>query len=154
MTRFIRIGLALLVLLAPLAARAQSGEAIDLVRSFYVPGFDEEKMPLSSRLKTLFDAALANSKQHDMPVSGLDFSWILNAQDAEPGFDKTLQFAELKRTPNAATIRVTFRNGRQEELRYEMKREGGKMVVDDIHYVTGQPTSLGKMLVEGANEKP
>jgi hypothetical protein len=148
---FAAFGLALLL---TSFARAQAPAPLDLVRSFYAPGFEEEKMPLSARLQRLLDAAVANSKKHNAPVTGLDFSWILNAQDAEPGFDKTLSFSETKRSAAEAIIRVTFKNGRDEELRYDLKRENGKMVVDDIHYLSGQPTSLSHMLTEGAKEQP
>ena len=143
-----------LALLLSSSALAQAPAPLELVRSFYAPGFDEEKMPLSARLRGLLDAAIANSKKHNAPVTGLDFSWILNAQDAEPGFDKTLSFSETKRGTSDSSVRVTFKNGRDEELRYDIKRENGRMVVDDIHYLSGQPTSLSRMLAEGAKEQP
>ena len=147
------ICLALVTLLLPLWSHAQTSP-LELVRSFYVPGFDEDKLPLSPRLSKLLDAAIANSKKHNAPVTGLDFSWILNAQDAEPGFDKTLKFTELKRSASDATVRVTFYNGREEELLYELKHQSGKWVVDDIRYLNGTPTSLAKMLETGATETP
>jgi hypothetical protein len=145
--------LALLLLLAPPLA-AQTSAPLDLVRSFYAPGFDEDKLPLSPRLTKLLDAAIANSKKHNAPVTGLDFSWILNAQDAEPGFDKTLKFAELTRSASDASVRVTFYNGREEELVYELKQQGGKWVIDDIRYLRNQPTTLSRMLETGAKETP
>lgn len=147
---------ALLVALAfasPVQAQPAS-QPLELVRSFYAPDFDEQQMPLTDRLQKLLDAAIANSRKHDMPVSGLDFSWILNAQDAEPDFDKTLKFAEIERKKASAVIRVTFRNGRDEELLYEMKQENGRWLVDDIRYLKGQPARLSEMLRTGAQEKP
>jgi hypothetical protein len=148
------ICLTVITLLSPLWSFAQT-PPLELVRSFYVPGFDEDKLPLSPRLSKLRDAAIANSKKHNAPVTGLDFSWILNAQDAEPGFDKTLKFTELKRSTADATVRVTFHNGREEELLYELKQQNGKWVVDDIRYLKGvPPTSLAKMLEAGAKETP
>lgn len=155
MIRILLAALALALGLSPqVFAQAPGSQPLELVRSFYQPGYDEEKMPLSTRLEKLADAAIANSRKHNAPVTGLDFSWILNAQDAEPGFDKTLKFSEVKRSANDASIRVTFSNGREEELLYEMKQQNGKWVVDDIRYLRGQPTTLSKMLETGAKETP
>jgi hypothetical protein len=151
--KILGVCLTLITLLLPLWSHAQT-TPLELVRSFYAPGFDEEKLPLSPRLSQLLDAAIANSKKHNAPVTGLDFSWILNAQDAEPGFDKTLTFAELKRSASDATVRVTFYNGREEELLYELKRAGGNWVIDDIRYLRGTPASLSQMLETGAKETP
>jgi len=142
-----------LALVLPAHAQ-QANQPLELVRSFYAPDFDEQRMPLSNRLQKLLDAAIDNSRKHDMPVSGLDFSWILNAQDAEPDFDKTLKFSETEHKKTSALIRVTFHNGRDEELLYEMKQESGRWVVDDIRYLKGQPTRLSDMLRAGAQEKP
>lgn len=155
MIRILLAALALALGLSPqVLAQAPASQPLELVRSFYQPGYDEEKMPLSTRLEKLADAAIGNSRKHNAPVTGLDFSWILNAQDAEPGFDKTLKFSEVKRSANEAAIRVTFTNGREEELLYEMKQQNGKWVVDDIRYLRGQPTTLSKMLETGAKETP
>lgn len=151
-----RILIALLALaLAALPAGAQTpSEPLDLVRSFYVPGYNENAMPLSARLTRLLDAAVANSRKHNMPVQGLDFAWTVNAQDTQPGFERTLQFGQISRSEERAQIRVAFHNGRDEELRYEMLRENGKWVVDDIRYLRGDPTSLSQMLDAGAKEMP
>ena len=153
MRRFLLAGLAMLLLASAVQAQTSS-PPVDLVRSFYEPGFDEDRLPLSPRLSKLLEAAIANSKKHNAPVTGLDFSWILNAQDAEPGFDKTLKFAELKRSATDAAVRVTFHNGREEELVYELKRSASNWVVDDIRYLRGTPASLAKMLETGAKETP
>lgn len=139
--------------IAPIHAQAPV-QPLELVRSFYAPGFDNLAMPLSHRLEALAEAAMANSRKHDAPVTGLDFAWILNAQDAEPGFENTLAFAELKRGADEATIGVTFHNGRDEELHYELRQQNGKWVVDDIRYLRGEATTLSKMLQTGATETP
>jgi hypothetical protein len=139
-----------------LPCRAQMPvEPLDVVRSFYAPGYNENTMPLSARLTRLLDAAAANSKKHNAPVSGLDFAWTTNAQDTHPGYERSLQFGQIKREEHAALIRVAFYNGRDEELRYEMKRENGNWVVDDILYLRSRPpTTLARMLADGANEAP
>lgn len=161
-----RLAVASLVLLATLScalfvapfatspARAQSAEPLALVGSFYAPGYRNDLMPLSQRLGALFDAAIANSRKIDAPVSGLDFAWQLNAQDSEPGFEKTLKLAETARDARTATVRASFRNGREEELEYRLLRENGVWTIDDILYLKGEPASLSGMLIDGANEKP
>lgn len=147
------LSLTLLASALPGLAQAPS-EPLALVRSFYAPGFNEDNMPLSQRLTTLLDAAIANSRKHNAPVTGLDFAWTVNAQDTEPGYERTLQFGEIARSDAAALIRVAFHNGRDEELRYELIREHGKWVVDDIGYLRGEATTLSKMLKTGATEQP
>ena len=44
--------------------------------------------------------------------------------------------------------------GREEELVYELKQQGGKWVIDDIRYLRNQPTTLSRMLETGAKETP
>lgn len=145
----------LALLLSSFAAVAQTpAEPLALVRSFYVPGFNEDTMPLSERLTKLLDAAIANSRKHNAPVTGLDFAWTVNAQDTQPGFERTLQFGEIARSDSTALIRVAFHNGRDEELHYQLIRENGSWVVDDIRYLRGDPTTLSKMLATGASETP
>lgn len=157
-----RFAVASLVLLATLSCalfaamptRAQGTEPLALVRSFYAPDYRNDLMPLSQRLGALLDAAIANSRKIDAPVSGLDFAWQLNAQDSEPGFEKTLTLAETARDARTATVRASFRNGRDEELEYRLLRENGIWTIDDILYLKGEQTSLSQMLIDGANEKP
>lgn len=157
-----RLAVASLVLLATLSCalfaatptRAQGTEPLALVSSFYAPDYRNDRMPLSQRLGALLDAAIANSRKIDAPVSGLDFAWQLNAQDSEPGFEKTLTLAETARDAQTATVRASFRNGRDEELEYRLLRENGIWTIDDILYLKGDQTSLSQMLIDGANEKP
>ena len=147
--------LSLALIASPFASVAQApSEPLALVRSFYAPGFNENALPLSRRLTQLLDAAVANSRKHNAPVTGLDFAWTVNAQDTEPGYERTLQFGEIARSEQSALIRVAFHNRRDEELRYELISENGKWVVDDIRYMRGEATTLSKMLKTGATEQP
>jgi len=147
--------LLLTLIASPFSAFAQApSEPLALVRSFYAPGFNENAMPLSQRLTRLLDAAVANSRKHNAPVTGLDFAWTVNAQDTQPGYERSLQFGEIARSDSAALIRVAFHNGRDEDLRYELISENGKWVVDDIRYMRGEATTLSKMLKTGATEQP
>ncbi len=149
------VALLFALVLSPTVAPAQSGpEPVDLVRGFYAPEYRNDEMPLSPRLGALLDAAIANSHKHDAPVTGLDFAWQLNAQDSEPGFEKTLKIAQTARSADSATVRASFYNGREEELDYLLLRQNGRWVVDDILYLKGEATSLSDMLKTGASETP
>ncbi|MGE0154505.1 MAG: hypothetical protein AB7R90_17950 [Reyranellaceae bacterium] len=153
--RFFACLAACLFLVLALAGRAQSpSEGLELVRGFYAPGFTQIDMPLSRRLSELLDAAIANNRKHDAPVTGLDFDWTVNAQDTVPGFETTLRFSELGRGETGETVGVTFDNGRAEELHYALTRENGRLVVDDISYLRPPATSLSQMLRTGATETP
>lgn len=153
--RRVLVALLFALALSPAAAPAQPGpEPLDLVRGFYAPDYRNDQMPLSPRLGALLDAAIANSRKHDAPVTGLDFAWQLNAQDAEPGFEKTLKLAQTALSADSATVRASFHNGREEEIDYRLLRQNGRWVVDDIDYLKGEATSLSEMLKTGASETP
>lgn len=127
-------------------------EPLRLVKSFYARNFDDEKLPMSKRLKTLRSRAEATSKKRNEPVAGMDFSWTLGAQDAEDGWEKTLQFAVLKADAQKATVQAKFRlfkNDDGRELHYVLEREGGRWVVADILYVNDK-TTLSKLFEQGA----
>ena len=147
--------LAALVAAPPAQAQAQTqAEPMALVKSFYVANFNDEKMPLSARLAKLLDAAIANSKKINSPVEGLDFAWTMNAQDAEDGWEKSAKISETKRQDDRATVRALFRNNKRDnELLFDMVREGGKWKVDDISSVLRDKWVLSQMLLRGAKEK-
>jgi hypothetical protein len=145
-------GLAL-VLFAALASAQTAVTPLQLVQSFYAPNFDEERMPLSARLADVLKRAQAKSRELDEPVAGLDFSWTMGAQDAEDGWQKTLRLAVVKADDRKAAVQVTFRlfarNG-ERELHYELVRENGRWVVDDILYVDQDNDTLAGLLEKGA----
>ncbi len=144
------LSLALALLAAPAMAQSDS-EPLRLVKSFYAKSFDDQKLPMSKRLKTLRSRAEATSKKRNEPVAGMDFSWTLGAQDAEDGWEKTLQIAVLKADAQAATVQAKFRlfkNDGGRELHYRLEREGGRWVVADILYVNDK-TTLSKLFEKG-----
>ena len=138
----------------PQKGAAQPAEPMAITQGFYKEGFSNLEMPLSARLQALLDAAMENSRKINGPVPGIDFAWQLNAQDSLPGFQTTLRFAELRRSPTAATVQTTFNNARDEEIHFEFVLENGAWVIDDIVYLRDGPDLLSKMLIDGANEKP
>lgn len=146
------IGLALALISSAALAQAKD-EPLQLVKSFYRKNFDEEKLPMSQRLKALHARAEAKSKELDEPVAGLDFAWTMGAQDADDGWEKTTRFAVLKADENQTTVQVRFRLFRKErirELRYLLQRENGRWLIDDIVYVDQKGETLSHMFEMGA----
>lgn len=151
---FRRVFLLFLALTAPALAQQPPADPVALIRSFYVPGYNEsEQMPLTPRLATLFKAALANSRKIDAPVAGIDFSWTLNGQDSEEGTLKSVKIGEPVRQGAKAQVKVTFRNGGPMELQYDLVEAAGQWRVDDIHSLGKPRWTLSKMLALGAKEK-
>ena len=135
-------------------AQSPPADPVELVKSFYVPNYNEsESMPLSPRLEKLFKAASDNSKKLDQPVAGLDFSWTLNGQDSEENTLKTVKVGAPAKQGRKTIIRVAFRNGGPMELQYDLVEVGGKWLVDDIHSVRKPKWTLSRMLDMGAKEK-
>lgn len=144
-------GFALALMVTPMVAQADA-EPLRLVKNFYAKNFDDEKLPMSKRLNTLRSRAEATSKKRNEPVAGMDFSWTLGAQDAEDGWEETLQIAVLKADTQKATVQAKFRlfkNDKGRELHYVLEREAGRWVVADILYVNDK-TTLSKLFEQGA----
>jgi hypothetical protein len=146
---------ALCLLLPSVAWAAPNGnDAVKLVRSFYVENFNIEKLPLSSRLDHLFQAASDNAKKTGGVVEGLDFDWISSSQDTEKGYQKTARFSLLSFSPSHATVRVTFTNYKaRNDLRYSLITEHNRWKVDNIRGVGKDKWDLAEMLARGAKEK-
>jgi hypothetical protein len=145
------VGLCLALMVSGLWAQSEA-EPLQLVKSFYAKNFDDEKLPMTQRLKTLYARATATSKRRNEPVAGLDFSWTLGAQDAEDGWEKTLRFAALKAAANQALVQVRFRlfaKDKEREVHYVLERERGRWVVADIRYLDDNK-SLAKLFEKGA----
>lgn len=134
------------------AAQA-SAEVTGFVRALYASPMAAQNAPVSTRLDRLRAAALANSKRINAPVAGLDFAFELNAQDSEPGFQKTLRIAQLRNDGKRARVRATFRNHRPVELWYELVRENGVWVIDDVQSRRDPRWTLSGLYTAGAKEK-
>lgn len=139
----------------PAAAKAAqaSSETIKFVSALYASPMAAQNAPISKRLEKLRAAALANSKRLDAPVAGLDFAFELNAQDSEPGYQKTLRITQLRNDGKRARVRATFRNHRPVELWYELLRENGVWVIDDVQSRRDPRWSLSGLYAMGAKEK-
>jgi len=131
-------------------ARAADHPALTLVKSFYKPNFPDDKIPFSARLARLHRAAAARAKKDGGVVSGLDFSWVSNGQDAEDGWEKTAKFTVETAAADAAGVRVTFNNGTAQTLTYSLVRQGGKWKVDDIAYAGEDAARLSELFEKGA----
>lgn len=125
----------------------------DVVRWFYPlrPGLSQP--PFSARLQKHFDAALANSRKINAPVAGLDFAFQVNAQDTEPGYEKTLRFSPRRNDGKRTRVRVTLRNYRSVELIYDLVLENGRWLVDDVRSTREPRWVLSRLYAIGAREK-
>jgi hypothetical protein len=157
LTRRTAMALPLAAALISTLAHAETGKAADdgdplaLVRAVYANESGEHEVYFSRRLKALHDAAVAKSNEVEGPVAGLDFDFPTNSQDADPGLRKTLKYAVAAKTAAAATIRVTFKNGKTpEELVYDLVNEGGKWRIDEVRSVKGEGWQLSKLYEQGA----
>ncbi len=127
-------------------------EAIALVRGLY-PLKPTSEFPFSARLQKFFDAASANSKKIDAPVAGLDFAFQVNAQDTEPGFEKSLKIAPRRSDAKRARVRVSLRNFRPVELLFYLVLENGKWRIDEVRSLREPRWVLSRLYAAGAKEK-
>jgi len=152
--------LALIALAALLPGRAgaagtmppDNAAPMAVVQGFYrADAHDYE--PYSRRLRALFKAAVDNSHARDIPVAGLDFDFVVNGQDNEPDTYRSARFTLVSQAGNRAEVKVTFRNGGAQELRYTLVLEGGRWLMDDVRSVAGERWLWSEMLIRGAREK-
>ncbi len=144
-----RIVLAGVLTLLAAPAAAQDDGPQRLVRGFYRPGFDEQRMPLSRRLRRLADAALQRSRRLDEPVAGLDFSWTTGSQDGDGGIERTLAVRTIVQTQGNAVVEARFRDPEPQVVQYRVVKEGDRWVIDDIEYPALKET-LSRLLAMGA----
>jgi hypothetical protein len=145
------------VLLAALAALlaspvlAQPVDPVAVVRGFYREGAAEYR-PFSRRLAGLYQAALENSTVREIPVAGLDFDPAVNGQDVEPETYRSARFTVASQRGDRAVVTATFRNGGPQEVRFDLVREGGRWLVDEIRSVKGERWVWSELLKKGAEQ--
>lgn len=110
----------------------------------------DKPAPFSKRLKALEDAASKRSKELNEPVAGLDFDFRINGQDFEPGTFKSVRYKRIERKGDRASVAVTFKNGTAQELRYNLVRENGQWLIDEVRNEKKDPWVLSKLYEEGA----
>jgi hypothetical protein len=135
-----------------LAQTAPKSDPAAPIRALYAkPGAARSREPFTKRLQALQAAAIKRSRELDEPVSGLDFDYVVNGQDHEDGMARSVRIAVLSQSEARAEVKVTFRNGPLQELRYDMALEGGRWLVDDVRSLTkDQSWVLSELYREGA----
>ena len=123
------------------------------MRWFYPLRPETAPAPFSQRLQKLQDLAIANSRKLNAPVSGIDFAFQVNAQDTEPGYEKSLRIIVRRNDGKRARVRVSLRNFRNVELVFELVPENGKWVVDEVRSIREPRWVLSRLLITGAREK-
>ena len=90
----------------------------------------------SPRLKALFGAYDAWSRQHEDLVGALDFDWWTNAQDYQI---RNVALREIEEGPDLRWVVARFDNyDRHDEIRFRFVREGGRWYLDDAMQGTGR----------------
>ena len=90
----------------------------------------------SPRLKALFDAYDAWTRQHEDLVGALDFDWWTNAQDYSI---RNLTYREIGEGPDLRWIVARFDNyDRHDEIRFRFVRQSGRWYLDDAVQGTGR----------------
>jgi len=106
--------------------------------------------PFSKRLKALENAVLKRSKELNEPVAGLDFDFRINGQDFEDGTFKSVRYRVIEQQGDRASVAVTFKNGTEQELRYDLVRENGQWLIDEVRNEKTDPWVLSKLYEAGA----
>lgn len=138
--------------LAQAAAPAARPDPLRVLRAIYAnPGKTRSPEPFSRRLAGLAEAARKRSRELDEPVAGLDFDYAVNGQDHDPGLARTVRYEILQQGPASAEVKVAFRNGGPQELRYDLVLENGRWLIDDVRSLTRDNAwTLSALLREGA----
>lgn len=89
-------------------------------------------------------ALLEVDAQRDMNY--LDFDWVSGGQDL-PDY-KNLKIVVVRKTPETAQVRVTFRNyGQARERLIDMVIEDGRWVIEDVYMKAPEGEWLSRRLV-------
>lgn len=120
-------------LVLPASAQPAS-DAVAVVRKVYESSDPVSARVYSKRLQALFDE---DAKRAKGEVGNLDFDFAVNGQDTQAGYRRTLRFEPGPATGHSAVVTVTFKNFEPQTLRYDVVRENGRWLVDEVR-------SLGK----------
>lgn len=102
------------------------------LKSIYQGDMMREEEPFTKRLAALYDAAVKRSEEIESPVSGLDFDYAVNGQDFEDGLIASVKYEVNAETAESAEVKVTFQNFDMQTLKYNLAKEDGAWLVDDV----------------------
>jgi hypothetical protein len=134
-----------LSLVAPTSAQPAS-DAVAVVKKVYEASDPVRAKVYSKRLQALLDK---DAKQAKGEVGNLEFDFAVNGQDTEAGYRKTLRFEPGPATSGGAAVTVTFRNFEPQNLRYDLVRENGRWVVDEVRSLGRTKWVLSSLLKGG-----
>lgn len=147
-----RILIAAALLLGPMAATLAAPVFDDpraLIEYVYAPYLNEsDPFPddpsevYSPTLKQLWDEMSAKSEESEVPI--IDFDPIINAQDYEL---TDFLVADPVIEADSATVVVSFSNfGEPQELHFELIRNSGGWLIDDIEAIGDTPWRFSELL--------
>lgn len=128
------LALGVLPSLAAPAPAQPAADAVAVVKKVYAASEARKARVYSKRLQALLDK---EARQARGEVGNLDFDFAVNGQDTETGYRKTLRYETASESGNKAVVKVRFRNFEPQLLEYDLVRESGGWVVDEVR-------SLGK----------
>jgi hypothetical protein len=137
---------AVLLLAVPASALAGEGrpsEPVDVVRAFYAKDSYRAYEFYSQRLKKQF---VDDDRRAGGEEGCLCFAFYLNAQDTVDGWEQSLQLDAVRKTKTRAEVKATFTNFGPQELRYDLVREHGRWLIDDVRSVVGKTWVLSRIL--------
>jgi hypothetical protein len=140
--------------LSGLTAPARADEAVlEPLKAIYASiGAAPDKEPFSARLGALHAKAVKRSEELMEPVSGLDFMYAVNGQDYEEGLEATVRYEIVSQEGDRAEVTVRYHNFEPQELHYDLVREDGVWLVDDVRYKGEEAEfnwTLSDLLAEG-----
>ena len=157
LTRRAALVLSLSTLAAPAAFAQGKGKRADdptaIVRAYYAAPADKPlatEAGFSRRLAALYRAAVQKGGELGEAVAGLDFEFLVNGQDEEPGARKSATYAVLANQGGKAKVRVNFRNFAPQELTYDLVRENGSWRIDEVSAAGKDGWRLSELYAMGA----
>lgn len=125
-----RLALALLLALFTFPALAQSAtDPVETVRALYAKDDASEVRFFAKTLRGLFEK---DAKEAKGEIGRLGFAYHVNGQDTADGWAKTLKLTIVSAEEARAEVQARFKNFSQQDLRYDLVKEGGRWLVADV----------------------
>jgi hypothetical protein len=144
----------LLLSVGDVALAEMAGDPVAVVRALY-RGYEIdkpvglEKQPFSPRMRKLLAADKAYAKGE---VGRLDFDPIVNGQDWKLA---DLSVTLTSQTGDKAVVEAKFNNlGNAEDLRYDLVRNGGRWLINEIQSMTKPRWTMSKILAGAPDAFP
>ncbi|NEU12031.1 DUF3828 domain-containing protein [Methylobacterium sp. BTF04] len=138
------LGIALLLACAASPALAQSAtDPAETVRELYAADDITVWRFHARSLRALFEK---DRKDAQGEMGRLDFAYHVNGQDTEDDWAKTLTVTTLANDETRAEVQARFRNFSAQDIRYDLVKENGRWLVEDVRALTKARWRLSTIL--------